>query len=612
MKVKNDSKKADSICKIAYSHLDKGQHQPALVQFNAALECDAKHSSALEGKAKALVKLAENAMSGKCIDIAIMHLAAAHAIQPDNNSVHAELALLRFQWFRLQRPPVPFNVAFSAYAIDRLIFQGGGIKGIAYLGAIKVLFERFVNRSELKACAGSSAGAIMAFMIAVGMSYEDMHNELTNLNFVELMDGDYRDSLLYLLENKDKLKEAAQDIGANIKRINNFKASPSGAASAASSIAKALGTPDLKLLRKGLSLAAKDKFGLFPGNYFRENLAERILHQTTGIHYCTFAEHHALCLRSPDRYKDLYITVANITKKQVEILSHETSPDDIISDGLRASMSIPGVFEWVHRYIKKDGQRIPYSEDIYVDGATTEKYPIWIFDRVRYLPHGDRACDDYIQNPYTLGFRLVSGDKKQTILEGKSDEKKSKPPKDVLNYIFQLGDTINSKQEADHLKNLEQYRTIYIDHMDIPAIQFNLSEEVQAALIRNGSEATLNQMEALEYEKRQNIPSLSVWDAIAANDTARVEHWLRGGFKINSHNEVDATPLDIAFNNKHIPMILCLLAHGATNTKFALEIIKILKPLEDNVAIDQKRLALWISSLEANLEAANSVSLLTM
>lgn len=66
--------------------------------------------------------------------------------------------------------------------IDFLALEGGGGKGFAYLGALQVLEEQHVME-HLKGVSGTSAGAITALMIALGMNAADIAEELERTNF---------------------------------------------------------------------------------------------------------------------------------------------------------------------------------------------------------------------------------------------------------------------------------------------------------------------------------------------------------------------------------------------------------------------------------------------
>lgn len=61
-----------------------------------------------------------------------------------------------------------------------VIFGGGAIRGIAYIGALKALHELGV---EVNALAGSSVGAIFAGLIAVGYNADELKTLFLNINF---------------------------------------------------------------------------------------------------------------------------------------------------------------------------------------------------------------------------------------------------------------------------------------------------------------------------------------------------------------------------------------------------------------------------------------------
>ena len=64
------------------------------------------------------------------------------------------------------------------------VFQGGGCKAVAYIGAYKASLERGVLFSEL---AGTSAGAIIASLISAGAKPEDIENFLVNFKFDDII-----------------------------------------------------------------------------------------------------------------------------------------------------------------------------------------------------------------------------------------------------------------------------------------------------------------------------------------------------------------------------------------------------------------------------------------
>lgn len=62
------------------------------------------------------------------------------------------------------------------------VFQGGGIKGIAYIGAYKKAVEKGINFSEV---AGTSVGALFAAFIAIGATPDQIEQLVKEINFEE-------------------------------------------------------------------------------------------------------------------------------------------------------------------------------------------------------------------------------------------------------------------------------------------------------------------------------------------------------------------------------------------------------------------------------------------
>lgn len=65
------------------------------------------------------------------------------------------------------------------------VFSGGGIRGIAFIGAIQVLEERGFH---FKRVAGTSAGSLVAALLASGFNSEEMYREIRNISAGELLD----------------------------------------------------------------------------------------------------------------------------------------------------------------------------------------------------------------------------------------------------------------------------------------------------------------------------------------------------------------------------------------------------------------------------------------
>ena len=76
------------------------------------------------------------------------------------------------------------------YHFRNLIFEGGGVKGIAYVGALRQLQQRGVLE-KIQRVGGTSAGAINAVLLSTGHTLDETEKVLSNLDFNNFMDGSW-------------------------------------------------------------------------------------------------------------------------------------------------------------------------------------------------------------------------------------------------------------------------------------------------------------------------------------------------------------------------------------------------------------------------------------
>ena len=69
-----------------------------------------------------------------------------------------------------------------------LVFEGGGVKGIAYVGALQVLEQEEVLE-DIENVAGTSAGAITAALVALNYTPKEIHDIIIDMNFKKFEDG---------------------------------------------------------------------------------------------------------------------------------------------------------------------------------------------------------------------------------------------------------------------------------------------------------------------------------------------------------------------------------------------------------------------------------------
>ena len=224
--------------------------------------------------------------------------------------------------------------------IKNLVFEGAGIRGIAYCGAITELESKNMIQPVEKV-GGTSAGAIVALALSLGYSAKEIQDIISSTNFKKFNDGNYF-------------------FVGGINRTNKY-------------------------------------FGWYRGNRV-ENWLEKIIDQKTGNTDISFEELHA------KGFKDLYVTGTCLNKQQLVIFSHETYPKMKVKDAIRISMSIPLYFEAVFidkdgTVIKHPKEK--EGLDIMVDGGFTGNFPIQLFDssQTNFTTLGFRIdSDEQIKN----------------------------------------------------------------------------------------------------------------------------------------------------------------------------------------------------------------------
>ncbi|KAL4222119.1 hypothetical protein ACF0H5_018159 [Mactra antiquata] len=186
------------------------------------------------------------------------------------------------------------------YPFENLVFEGGGNKGLAYCGALRVLEQLGLFKTgQIKRFAGTSAGAMTAALLAVGYDSHDIEGFLSqDLSEIFL---DHSCGYLSLLPN----------------------------------------------LVKG--------YGWNPGKKIYQWFGEA-LRQRTGDPDITFGEIYD----NPKYGKELCVVVTNLNMMNAEYFHPKTTPDVKVRDALRMSMAIPGLFQ-AHKF-EQHGQENMYVD----------------------------------------------------------------------------------------------------------------------------------------------------------------------------------------------------------------------------------------------------------
>jgi hypothetical protein len=219
---------------------------------------------------------------------------------------------------------------------------------------------------------------------------------------------------------------------------------------------------------------------------------EALIFLKTRIHYCTFKELHDLRETTHPTFKDLYVVGFNLNTQLAHTFSYESTPDGIISDAIRVSMSIPFLFQPHCPYYKRLGSRVrDGSEHRWVDGGVAENYPLSLFDWGRYAPEGaNLAANVPYPNPETLGFYLTHGAQHAFLLNQQTGGDVNPIPARTIHglqdYTQSVLSALMGNEYNHHIRAQESQRTVYIDHGEVDTLDFDLTEQQIRFLLQAG------------------------------------------------------------------------------------------------------------------------------
>jgi NTE family protein len=333
-----------------------------------------------------------------------------------------------------------------------LIFEGGGVKGIAYIGAMQVLSQRGLLK-DIRRVGGASAGAINALIYALGYDIKAQHEILKSTDFRDFMDDSF-----------------------GVIR-------------------------DIRRLAKEFGWHKGDFFSSWLGNLVKERLGDerstfRHLKDANGI--------------------DLYVIGTNLSTGYSETFSIERTPDIPLVTAIRISMSIPLFFAAVRFGARNDVyvdggvmRNYPvklFDRQKYIDmpkeaGAarSTEYYNR---ENAKFLLERPERSP-YIYNCQSLGLRL---DKAEEIALFRYDEPlKDKEIKNFTQYAKALVSAFMNVQQNQHLHSDDWQRTLYINTLDVNTTDFDLSDEKKDELIQEGIKGAENYFQWFEDPQEQPV-----------------------------------------------------------------------------------------------------------
>ncbi|MEG3976732.1 patatin-like phospholipase family protein [Microcoleus sp. herbarium8] len=319
-------------------------------------------------------------------------------------------------------PPPDENNQIYADAI----FEGGGVRGVAFLGALRCCSDLGIRWRKL---AGTSAGAITAAVLATDLSMDDLEEILGQLDYS-----------IFLTQKNSPLI------------LNGDPADD-------------LQSPAWTLL----FLTISRQMGEYSSQPFRQWL-ETMLGRGN-LH--TFAD-----VKQIVKDRELKVVISNLSRGEMlvipddlhrresadsdalyEKLQLKSAEDFSVAEAVRLSMSIPLFFE--------PGK---LGNDLIVDGGILSNFPLWIYDR-------QSGSTPVAPRWFTFGFRLVD--------TGIENQMKINNPVSMLSAMFT---TMMKARDRYHQREMDKGRVINIDVTEagVTTTDFNIDAASKANLYRLG------------------------------------------------------------------------------------------------------------------------------
>lgn len=321
-----------------------------------------------------------------------------------------------------------------AYSFKNLVFEGGGVKGIAYVGALKELEDRGILQN-VERVGGTSAGAINAVLLSLGYTLQETQKVLSDLQFKNFMDDSWG-----VVRDTNRLIE---------------------------------------------------KYGWYKGDFFRSWIGE-LIRKKLDNENATFNDfRNGDCL-------DLYLVGTNLSTRFAEVFSYEHTPRMRVVDAVRISMSIPLFFAAVRDKIRDDVyvdggvlNNYPvklFDREKYLVGEDQDVHAV---DTEYYASANESApqtSSKYVFNKQTLGFKLDSGQEIAVFRDGA--EPVHTKIDDFFDYAQALVKTILSAQDNRHLHSDDWARTVYINTIGVSSTDFDIANATKKRLVEEGSKGT--------------------------------------------------------------------------------------------------------------------------
>ncbi|WP_069999988.1 patatin-like phospholipase family protein [Cellulosilyticum sp. I15G10I2] len=297
-----------------------------------------------------------------------------------------------------------------------LVFEGGGVWGIAYIGMLDYLYHHGIL-DNITRVAGTSAGAISACITSFNLPFNEMKTMADSLDYQKVPGkGELLGPKIMPRALKRSLNKLFGDIDCVYRLIKQY--------------------------------------GWYSSDYFYRWVKQQIASQFDAdkkLPPYTFTDFKNPFLHKDNRhFRDLCVIGTDISNHVTRVFCYENTPHMEVAEAVRISMSIPLFFEAI------ESPSIERSSDshsnLFSDGGVMYSYPINLFDK---------------EDPpaVTLGGMFKS-------------ELPPQPINNLVDFISNVLACSSKVQEQLYLSSPEDLsRSIQINTKEVSAVNFNILTE---------------------------------------------------------------------------------------------------------------------------------------
>ncbi len=354
------------------------------------------------------------------------------------------------------------------------IFEGGGTKGLAHIGALKATEHK---RIKFLGIAGTSAGSIVAALVAVGYNADELYklDEPTTLptddshTFLQQretlpFENDFIDEF-FGKQDWNKFERLKEDASKTFNNSNPLKIY--------------LNAPGFYWRNRDLLNIIFYQKGIFSTekfmNWLEALLAKKVIHKSGTNDTVLFQDINPDV--APDKIP-LKIIATDLSNNKIKIYGQNETPTVRVAEAVAASISIPFFFQPKQIKVQND-QMIEL-----VDGGLLSNFPAWVFDEERRKQQVD------IFTPM-FAFKLVERKRNNTQQPRlRKDNQTTKTP-DIFSFANRIFSTTLSGDEVLETREVANLNIIPL-YVNVGTFDFNLNSEQKENLYKDGQRSAEN------------------------------------------------------------------------------------------------------------------------